>query len=82
MTVSFEGRIRDLLPEFLADALVLFRPFQTAGTVSAGPFQTFFDHLYHLIIFVQPNSHVLTSLPKQYTSNDAQSPAASNNSKR
>ena len=36
MTVTGERRICDLFPKFLADALILLGPFQTAGAVSAG----------------------------------------------
>ena len=33
MTIAFELRVRDLLTEFLADALIVLRPFQPAGAV-------------------------------------------------
>ena len=57
MTVSLESRISYLLPEFFADALILFCPLQTAGTVSPCSLQTVFDHLYHLFVFIQTNCH-------------------------
>ena len=47
MAEALEIRVRDLLPEFLADALILFCTFQSAGTVTAGTFQTVTDHLHH-----------------------------------
>ena len=57
MTVSLVIGIRNLLPEFLADALIFFCAFQSAGTVAAGALQTVFDHLHHFLIFVEPNCH-------------------------
>ena len=52
MAIAFEIGIRDLLPELLADALILFRPLQAAGAVTAGTFQTVLDYLYHFRIFI------------------------------
>ena len=66
MTVSFELRIRNLLAEFLTDALVLFGALQTAGAVAAGTLQTVFHHLNDLLIFIESNSHGNTSLPHYY----------------
>ena len=57
MAVSLKVRIRDLLPEFLADALIFLSSFQTAGAVAAGALQTFFDHLDHFLVIVQTYSH-------------------------
>ena len=52
--------IGDLVPKFLTDALILLRPFRTAGTIPACPFQAFPDGLYHFLVFIQPNSHIIT----------------------
>ena len=52
-----------LLPEFLADALVLLGPLQAAGTVSAGALQTLADHRHHFLVIIQTNSHSITSSP-------------------
>ena len=49
--------VGDLLPEFLADALVLLGPLQTAGAITAGAFQTVLHHLYHFLVLVEPNCH-------------------------
>ena len=57
MTVALKIRIRDLLPEFLADALILFRTLKSAGAVTAGALQALFDGGYQFFIFVEPNSH-------------------------
>ena len=57
MTVALEIGVRDLLPEFLADALVFLGPRQTAGAVTAGALEAFLDRLYHFFVFVQPYSH-------------------------
>ena len=67
MTVSLELRIRNLLTEFLADALVLFGSLQTAGAVAAGTLQTIFHHLNDFLIFVESYSHGYTSLLFYYT---------------
>ena len=53
MAIALKNRIRDLLSEFLTDALILLCPFQTTGTVAAGAFQTVFDHLDQLFVIVQ-----------------------------
>ena len=50
-------RIRNLLPELFADALILLHPLQTTGAIASGTLQTVFDHLYHFLIFIQPNCH-------------------------
>ena len=52
MAKTLEIGVSNLLPEFLADALVFFGPFQTAGAVAAGTLQTFFDHLDHFFIVI------------------------------
>ena len=63
MAKTLEIRIRHLLPELLADALVLLGTFQPAGTVAAGALQTLPDHLDHFLVLVQPYSHDLTPFP-------------------
>ena len=57
MAKTLEIGVGNLLPEFLADALVFLGPFQTAGAVAAGTLQTFFDHLDHFFIVIQSYSH-------------------------
>ena len=57
MAKTLEIGVSNLLPEFLADALVFLGPFQTAGAVAAGTLQTFFDHLDHFFIVIQSYSH-------------------------
>ena len=61
--VAVTGKIRvcNLLPEFFTDALILLRPFQSAGAIATGPFQTFPNRPDHLFIFIQSDSHHLTS---------------------
>ena len=58
MAEALEIRVRDLLPEFFADALVLLRALQTAGAIAAGTLQAVFHHLYHLFVFIQTNCHL------------------------
>ena len=57
MTVAFEVRIGDLLPEFLADTLIVLGAFQTAGTVAAGALETVTNGLDHFLILIQTNCH-------------------------
>ena len=63
-----EVRISHLLPEFLADTLILLGALHTAGAIAAGPFQTLFDGLHHLLILIESNGHkfsfLYASLPK------------------
>lgn len=54
-------RVSDLLPEFFAHALILLRPLQAAGAVTAGTLQALPDQLDHLCILIQPYSHIDTS---------------------
>ena len=49
--------ISDLLPEFLAHALGIGSPLQSAGAVSSGALQTFLYGLDDLFILIQPDSH-------------------------
>ena len=67
MTVSFEIRICDLLPELLANALVLLGPLQAARAISAGSLQPLTDGLDHFFIFVQPHCHKITTFLHHYT---------------
>ena len=53
MAIALEVGISNLLPEFLADALILLGPLQTAGAVAAGALQTLPNGLNHFLVFVQ-----------------------------
>ena len=57
MTVTLKVGVCDLLPEFLADALVILGSLQSAGAVSVLCLQPLFNSLYHFLIFVQTNCH-------------------------
>ena len=57
MSIALEIRISNLLPEFLADALVFLSSFQATGAVTAGTLQSFFNHLDHFFVIVQTYSH-------------------------
>ena len=50
MTIALKVRIGDLLPEFLANALILFGAFQTAGTIATGTLQAVTDGLHHFFL--------------------------------
>ena len=52
MAVTLKFRIRDLFPELLADALILFSALKSAGTIAAGALQTFLDGSNHFFIFI------------------------------
>ena len=62
MAVSLEIRIRHLLAELLAYALVFLAALQAAGAISAGAGKALFYHPDHFLVFIQPNSHGFTSL--------------------
>ena len=64
MTVAGKVRIGDLLPEFLADALIILGAFQTAGAIAAGALQAVPDGLNHFLVFIEPNCHGVTSFLK------------------
>ena len=64
MAVAREIGVCDLLPEFLADALIFLGALQTAGAVAAGALQAVLHHLDDLLILVQPYSHTITSFLK------------------
>ena len=57
MAIALEIRVGDLLPEFLADALIVLRPLQPAGAVASRAFQTFPDGFYQFLVVVEPNRH-------------------------
>ena len=65
MAISGKVRVSDLLPEFLADALVFLGALQPARAIAAGAFQAFPDGLHHFLILVESDSHRLTSLLAQ-----------------
>ena len=57
MAVAFEVGICDLLPKFLADALILLRTSQAAGAIAAGALEPLPDGLHHFFVLVQSYSH-------------------------
>ena len=57
MAKTLEIGVSNLLPEFLADALVFLSSFQATGAVTAGTLQSFFNHLDHFFVIVQTYSH-------------------------
>ena len=57
MAIALEGRVSDLLAELLADAFVLLRPLDPAGTIAAGAFEPLADLCHHLLVLVQCYSH-------------------------
>lgn len=57
VTIALKFGILYLLPELLANALVVFDFFESARAVSAGSFKTFLDFVYKLGIFVKANLH-------------------------
>ena len=63
MAVTHIIRIRNLLPELLANALILLRTLKSAGTVSTRLLQTILNHLYDFPILIEPNCHIKTFLP-------------------
>ena len=67
MAESLKIRVFHLLPEFLADALILLGPLQAAGTVSASALQTLADHSHHFLVIVQSNCHGITSFLPYYS---------------
>ena len=66
MAVTFEIGIRDLLTEFLADALILFRPLESAGAVTAGTLQAVLNSLNQFFIFIESDSHSETPFSFYY----------------
>jgi hypothetical protein len=52
VTISLKIRVCDLLPEFLADALIFLCPLQAAGAITTGSLQALPDGLYHFLILI------------------------------
>ena len=67
MAVTGIIRISNLLPEFLANALILLCPLQPAWAISTRSFQSFPDGLHHFFILIQPYCHALTSFRFYYS---------------
>ena len=57
MAITREIGVSNLLTEFLTNAFVFLGSFQTAGAVTTGALQTFFDHLNHFFVIIQTYSH-------------------------
>ena len=57
MAIALEIRIRNLLPELLADALIVLGHLQTAGAVAALGLQTLPDGFYHFLVLIQTYCH-------------------------
>ena len=66
MAKTLEIGVSNLLPEFLADALIFLGALQTAGAIAAGAFQALTDLFHHLLIIIESYSHRFTSLPFYY----------------
>ena len=69
MAEPLEVRVCDLLTKFFTNTLVLFCAFQTAGTIPPSPPEALLDRHNHFFIFIQPNCHINTSLPKHISKN-------------
>ena len=67
MAVSFEIGVSHLLPELLADTLILLGTLQAAGAIATGTLQAFLDGLNHFCIFIQSDSHGNTSFLFYYS---------------
>ena len=52
MTIALKIGIGDLLPELLADALILLGALETAGAIAAGALQTLPDGSDNFLIFI------------------------------
>ena len=52
MAIALEIGVCDLLPEFLADALIFLCPLQAAGAIATGSLQALPDGLYHFLILI------------------------------
>ena len=57
VAIALKIGIRNLLPEFLADALILLCPLQTAGAITAGALQALPDRFHHFLILIQSDCH-------------------------
>ena len=67
MAISLEVGVRNLLPEFLANALVLFGTLETAGAIATGALETILYSLDHFCIFIESDSHSNTPFSFYYT---------------
>ena len=63
VAVAGEIGISHLLPEFLADALVILGALHTAGTIAAGTLQAVPNDLHHFLIFIKTYCHSQHFLP-------------------
>ena len=52
VTIALKIGIGDLLPELLADALILLGALETAGAIAAGALQTLPDGSNNFLIFI------------------------------
>ena len=66
MAITLEIGVGNLLPELLANALILLCALQAARAITAGALQAFFDPLDHFLVLIEPYSHGFTSLPRYY----------------
>ena len=67
MAVSLEIGVCDLLAELLANALVFFRPLESAGAVTAGTLQAVLYGLDYFLVFIESDSHGVTPFSFYYT---------------
>ena len=66
VTIPLEIRVCDLGAELRADALIIFVSLHTAGAIATGTLQAFLDGFHYLLVFVQTNSHHVTSFLYYY----------------
>ena len=57
MAVAGIVGIRHLLPEFLANALIILGPLQPAWAVTASALQAFPYGFHHFLVFIESNCH-------------------------
>ena len=67
MAVTLEIGICDLLPEFLANALILLGTLQAARAITTGTLQAVFHGLYHFCIFIESDCHRNSPFSFYYT---------------
>ena len=67
MAITLEIGVCDLLPEFLANALILLGTLEAARAIATGTLQAFLDGLNHFCIFIQSDSHGNTSFLFYYS---------------
>ena len=63
VAVTLKIGVRNLLPEFLTNALIILGTVQPAGAIAAGALQAVPDGLDHFFVFIEPNCHGVTSFP-------------------